>query len=62
MRVDDQHRLIKDPEIECYKGAHKIWAMSLAIPAIIVWGLGIPLFAYFLMSKEKKTLNTLETK
>ena len=34
--------------------------MGVALPSLIVWGLGIPLFAYILLTREKSKLNTLE--
>lgn len=33
--------------------------MSVALPSLIVWGLGIPLFAFMLLFKERKRLDTL---
>jgi hypothetical protein len=41
---------------------HSFWSFSVAMPAIIVWGLGIPAFAFYLMTKEKSKLHTLETR
>ena len=32
------------------------------MPSIIVWGLGIPFFAFILMYRERRSLNSLETK
>jgi hypothetical protein len=32
------------------------------MPSIIVWGLGIPLFALVLMYRERKKLDKVETK
>ena len=34
----------------------------MALPSLVVWGLGIPLFAFFLLNKEKSKLNTLAVK
>ena len=34
----------------------------VAFPSIVVWGLGIPLFAYFLLTKQKANLKTLAAK
>ena len=32
------------------------------MPALIVWGLGIPLFAFILLSRKRKRLNVLVVK
>jgi hypothetical protein len=34
--------------------------MGVALPSLIVWGLGIPFFAYVLLTREKNKLGTLE--
>ena len=31
----------------------------MAIPGIVIWGLGIPFFAFILLTREKERLNTL---
>lgn len=36
--------------------------MGVALPAIIVWGLGIPFFALIMMVKEKNSIHTVETR
>ena len=48
--------------IVCYQKVHSFWSYSVAMPSIIVWGLGIPFFAFILMYKERRSLNSLETK
>lgn len=51
-----------DLQIECYVGAHYFWSLGVALPSLIVWGLGIPLFAFLLITREKDKLTSLETK
>lgn len=46
----------------CYKGAHYFWSIGVALPCIIVWGLGIPFFAFVLMSRVRKNLVKMEVK
>jgi hypothetical protein len=36
------------------------WSLGVALPSIIVWGLGIPFFAFVLLTREKDKLGTLE--
>ena len=60
--MDGDQRVYKDMEIICHKGAHFFWAMFLAVPCIVIWGLGIPLFAWCMLSREKDKLDRLETR
>ena len=60
--MDGETRVKNDLEILCYRGSHTLWALGVALPALIVWGLGIPTFALFLLLKERNTLENLETR
>ena len=39
-----------------------MWSLGVALPSLIVWGAGIPLFAFILLNREKDRLNRLEVK
>lgn len=43
--IDGTERLFDDLEIICYKGQHSLFALGVALPSIIIWGLGIPTVA-----------------
>jgi len=60
--VDGEKRMLEDLEITCYTGYHIFWACLIALPSLIVWGIGIPLFAFTLLNKEKDRLKRLEVK
>lgn len=45
--------------IECWAKVHAFWSYTVAMPSIIVWGLGIPFFAFILMYRERKQLDTI---
>ncbi|CDW85402.1 UNKNOWN [Stylonychia lemnae] len=60
--IDGDSRVKNDLEILCYTGEHNIWSMAVGLPSLIVWGLGIPLFAYILLLREHKSLDTLMTR
>ena len=47
--VDGTSRVLNDLEIVCWKGNHILWGYICGIPSIIVWGLGIPAFAFFIL-------------
>lgn len=60
--VDSESRLYADFQIQCYRGPHTFWAFSVAVPSLIVWGLGIPFFALLLLSRERNRLDKVEVK
>ena len=60
--VDGEARVITDLQILCYDGPHTFWALLVAFPSIVVWGLGIPFFAYILLTREKHRLKKIEVK
>ena len=60
--IDGESRVKNDLEIVCYTGEHSMWSLGVALPSLIVWGLGIPMFALFLLIKERKTLESLITR
>ena len=37
-------------------------ALGIALPALICWGVGIPIFALFLMVNSSKRIDTVETR
>ena len=39
-----------------------MYSLLIALPGLIVWGLGIPFFAFVLMYRNSKNLDTLETR
>ncbi|CDW82348.1 UNKNOWN [Stylonychia lemnae] len=60
--IDGESRIKNDLEIVCYTKEHILWALGVALPSLIVWGLGIPFFAFLLLLKERKTLESLITR
>ena len=46
----------------CWKGSHMIWVGSVVIPFIIIWGLGIPCLAFFLIRNVKSNLDDVAIK
>jgi hypothetical protein len=41
---------------------HRIIALGVALPFLILWGIGIPAAVWFLMTKEKERMNTVAIK
>ncbi len=60
--IDGETRIYKDLETMCWSNLHSFWSYVVALPSIFVWGLGIPAFAFVLMTREKHTLNSIETR
>eukprot|EP00347_Sterkiella_histriomuscorum_P012942 403366626 len=58
-KVDDQERVLNDLEVVCWDVQHTIYSYFVALPSILVWGLGTPLFAFSLLLKNKDKLDTL---
>jgi hypothetical protein len=60
--VDQVNRVQDDLQIVCWDPAHSLFSFFVAFPSIVVWGLGIPLFAFFLLSKVRNSLDKTETR
>lgn len=48
--------------IDCKDPIYTFWSDIVAMPSIIVWGLGIPFFALVLMYRDRKNLEKVEVK
>lgn len=62
LTVDGDSRVEDDLEIVCWSSVHKFYSLFVAVPSIIVWGLGIPFFAFILLSRIRKNLDKLESR
>lgn len=49
-----------DLTVVCWKSQHLTFSFFVAIPSIIVWGFGIPLFAWILLGRNREDLDTIE--
>eukprot|EP00347_Sterkiella_histriomuscorum_P016469 403353061 len=58
--IDGESRIYKDLQTVCWSSLHTFWSYFVAMPSIVVWGLGIPAFAFVLLTRERKKLGTLE--
>eukprot|EP00397_Hematodinium_sp_SG-2012_P000541 GEMP01000542.1.p1 GENE.GEMP01000542.1~~GEMP01000542.1.p1 ORF type:complete len:1123 (+),score=173.17 GEMP01000542.1:316-3369(+) len=50
-----QERLMGNPDIVCWEGEHRIWAV-VSITGLICWTLGMPLLAFAWMKKMRRHL------
>jgi len=60
--IEGEKRAQIDYTIKCGQKIHSFWSYTVAMPSIIVWGLGIPFFSFVLMYRERKKLDKVETK
>jgi len=60
--IDGEPRIREDLRVVCWQTEHKLYGFMLALPSIVVWGLGIPFFAFTLLTRERETLDKLATK
>ena len=51
--IEDEIRVINDLEIICWSELHSFFSFFIALPSLIIWGAGIPAFAFLLMRKVK---------
>ena len=49
-------------DIVWYSNEHSFWFGLLSIPSIIIWSAGIPMFAFYLLFKNRHNLNDIEIK
>ena len=62
MNVDGQQRVINDIEVEWWSTEHINYSLILAMPSLVIWGFGIPAFAWIVLAKNKDVLELTETR
>ena len=50
------HWLMENLEIECWDQKHTFYALGVALPSILVWGVGTPYLVLLFMYKQRKYL------
>ena len=43
--IEGVNRLYEDLEEKCYEGSHLLMILTVSVPGLIVWAIGIPVFA-----------------
>lgn len=54
----DEFYLAQDLNIQCYTVEHTLWIMSIGLPAVIIFVIGIPLGAFIVLYRRKAILMT----
>lgn len=55
--VDNVERLYEDLEVLCNGNAHKFLSKAVALPAFLLWGVGIPTFGLYIVIANRKNLS-----
>ena len=58
--IDDNSRVTNDLEVICWDSQHLLYSVALAVPSLIIWGFGIPLFAWILLARNKDIIDSIE--
>lgn len=59
---DSDLRLMIDLENICWEGLHTLMALGVALPCLIIWGLGIPASVWVVLRRERDRLDTMAAK
>lgn len=51
--IDGEQRMKADLEILCWTKTHYIYTFALAVPSLLVWGIGLPFFGFMLLTKVR---------
>jgi len=54
--LDDDYYLIEDMGVQCWKGTHFVFVVAIAIPMLIFYVFGMPLFVLYRLYKNKAEL------
>jgi len=52
--------MAKEPQVQCWKGAHIGWALAVALPALIFWAFLLPFALYKVLKKHAANLQETE--
>jgi hypothetical protein len=59
---DGEYWLLANLEIRCWEGDHLFYALTCALPGIIIWVITTPALSILFLSRRRKDLNDIEQK
>ncbi|CAG9330649.1 unnamed protein product [Blepharisma stoltei] len=62
MDIYEEKYLMKNLDIKCWDGTHTVYAFCIALPSIIIWSIGVPLFVFQHLTRNKRKLYQIEYK
>ena len=57
--VDGDLRLLDDLEIQCWSSSHTVLSLYVAIPSLVVWGLGMPFVWLLYFQRYRKEIDII---
>merc|ERR1711871_193651 len=60
--LDTNEFLDSDATLPCYTQSYFAWIIGLGIPVLLLFSIGIPLLAFFILWRKRKVLSDQETK
>ena len=60
--IDGDMRVLDDMEIVCWSNAHTSMTYFVAIPSVVVWGLGIPFVWFIYLFRSKSNIDLIDTR
>ena len=52
--------LTSDYDLQCWTSEHMLWINFLSIPGLLVWGLGLPVFMFYILRKNITNLESID--
>ena len=60
MTIDSESRITNDLKIVWWGSEHLLYSLAIAFPSIVIWGFGIPLFAWIILARHKDEIDIVE--
>ena len=57
-----ESRLLRDLDVACWQGQHRLLVGLVSIPSILFWVIGLPSYFFFVLKKNKNLIKNLENK
>jgi hypothetical protein len=62
MEIEGESWLIEDLQIKCWDEKHSLYVISVALPGIILWGLGIPTVCLIYLYLNRRNLDNISVR
>ena len=50
---DGEFWLVKDMQVRCWDARHYKWALSIGLPMLLIWGIGLPCAGFFVLRANR---------
>ena len=62
MQIDNDKRVTDDLQVVWWQKEHVLYSLTIAVPSLVIWGFGIPLFAWIVLARNKDCLTQIEAR